>query len=138
MRFAIAALFSGLLALSALLAPASAQTYPTRPVRVIVPFPPGGFTDVGARIVAQKLGEVVGQPMVIENRAGASGTLGVDAAVKSPPDGYTVLMTTGDFATVTALMPKMAFDPLAALIPSRASSPCRCCCSPIRAAALVR
>ena len=98
-------------------APASAQTYPTRPVRVIVPFPPGGFTDVGARLVAQKLGEALGQPMVIENRAGASGTLGVDAVVKSAPDGYTLLMTTGDFATVTALMPKMAFDPLTALIP---------------------
>ncbi len=115
MRFAIA-LLSGLLALFAA-TPSSAQTYPTRPVRVIVPFPPGGFTDVGARLVAQKLGEALGQPMVIENRAGASGTLGVDAVVKSAPDGYTVLMTTGDFATVTALMPKMAFDPLTALIP---------------------
>ena len=114
MRFAIAPL-SGLLALLTLLtaAPAPAQTYPTRPVRVIVPFPAGGFTDVGARIVAQKLGEVLGQPMVIENRAGASGTLGVAEAVKSAPDGY-ALMTTGDFATVTSLMPKMAFDPLAA------------------------
>ena len=78
---------------------------------MIVPFPPGGVTDVGARIVAQKLGEALGQPMVIENRAGASGTLGVDAVTKSPPDGYTLLMTTGDFATVTSLMPKMAFDP---------------------------
>ena len=117
MRSAIA-LLSGLLALGALFAaPASAQSYPTRPVRVIVPFPAGGFTDVGARIVAQKLADVVGQPMVIENRAGASGTLGVGEAVKSPPDGYTLLMTTGDFATVTALMPKMAFDPLTALIP---------------------
>jgi tripartite-type tricarboxylate transporter receptor subunit TctC len=118
MRFAIG-LLSGALALLTLFAaaPSSAQTYPTRPVRVIVPFPPGGFTDVGARIVAQKLGEAVGQPMVIENRAGASGTLGVDAAVKSAPDGYTLLMTTGDFATVTALMPKMAFEPLTALIP---------------------
>jgi tripartite-type tricarboxylate transporter receptor subunit TctC len=117
MRFAIA-LLSGLLALGALFAaPASAQSYPARPVRVIVPFPAGGFTDVGARIVAQKLAEVVGQPMVIENRAGASGTLGVGEAVKSAPDGYTLLMTTGDFATVTALMPKMAFDPLTALIP---------------------
>ena len=62
-------------------------------------------------MVAQKLGEALGQPMVVENRAGASGTLGVDAVTKSPPDGYTLLMTTGDFATVTSLMPKMAFDP---------------------------
>ena len=59
--------------------PASAQTYPTRPIRAIVPFPPGGLTDVGARLVAQKLADALGQPMVIENRAGASGTLGVDA-----------------------------------------------------------
>lgn len=115
MRFAIV-LVSGLLALFSA-ASASAQTYPTRPVRVIVPFPAGGFTDVGARLVAQKLGEALGQPMVIENRAGASGTLGVAEAVKSAPDGYTLLMTTGDFATVTSLMPKMAFDPLTALIP---------------------
>ena len=118
MRFAIA-LLSGSLALIALFpaTPASAQSYPTRPVRVIVPFPPGGVTDVGARLVAQKLGEALGQPMVVENRAGASGTLGVDAAVKSAPDGYTLLMTTGDFATVTSLMPKMAFDPHKDLIP---------------------
>ncbi len=109
---------AALLALAAApAAPASAQPYPSRPVRVIVPFPAGGFTDVGARIVAQKLGEALGQPVVIENRAGASGTLGVGEAVKSAPDGYTLLMTTGDFATVTALMPKMAFEPLAALIP---------------------
>ena len=107
MRFAIALL----LALFAA-APASAQTYPTRPVRVIVPFPAGGVTDVGARMVAQKLGEALGQPMVIENRAGASGTLGVDAVTKSPPDGYTMLMTTGDFTTVPSLMPKTAYDPL--------------------------
>jgi tripartite-type tricarboxylate transporter receptor subunit TctC len=115
MRFAIA-LLTGLLALCSPLA-ASAQTYPTRPIRAIVPFPAGGVTDVGARLVAQKLGEALGQPVVIENRAGASGTLGVDAVVKSPPDGYTLLMTTGDFATVTALMPKMAFDPHKDLIP---------------------
>ena len=103
--------------LAPLAAPASAQTYPTRPIRAIVPFPPGGVTDVGARLVAQKLGEALGQPVVIENRAGASGTLGVDAVTKSPPDGYTILMTTGDFTTVPALMPKTAYDPFKDVIP---------------------
>ena len=118
MRFAIA-LLSGLLALFATFAtaPASAQTYPTRPIRAIVPFPAGGVTDVGARLVAQKLGEALGQPVVIENRAGASGTLGVDAVTKSQPDGYTILMTTGDFTTVPALMPKTAYDPFKDVIP---------------------
>jgi tripartite-type tricarboxylate transporter receptor subunit TctC len=111
-------LFTALLALcAALAAPASAQTWPTRPIRAIVPFPAGGVTDVGARLVAQKLAEALGQPVVIENRAGASGTLGVDAVAKSPPDGYTLLMTTGDFTTVPALMPKTAYDPFKDIVP---------------------
>jgi tripartite-type tricarboxylate transporter receptor subunit TctC len=96
---------------------APAQNYPTRPVRVIVPFPPGGIADIGARLVSQKLSEALGQPMVIENRAGASGTLGVDAATKSTPDGYTILMTTGDFITVPSLMPATNYDPYKDLIP---------------------
>jgi tripartite-type tricarboxylate transporter receptor subunit TctC len=96
---------------------APAQDYPTRPVRVIVPFPAGGITDVGARIVGQKLGEALGQPAVIENRAGASGTLGVDAVTKAVPDGYTILITTGDFITVPSLMPATAYDPYKDLIP---------------------
>ena len=118
MQFAIG-LLSGLLALCTLFAaaPASAQSYPTRTVRVVVPFPAGGVTDVGARIVSQKLAEALGQPVVIENRSGASGTLGVDAAVKSPPDGYTVLFATGDFITVPSLMPKTSYDPYKDLIP---------------------
>jgi tripartite-type tricarboxylate transporter receptor subunit TctC len=118
MRFAIS-LLSGLLALCPLFAtePASAQTYPTRNVRVIVPFPAGGVTDVGARLVGQKLGEALGQTVVIENRPGASGTLGVDAVTKSPPDGYTILITTGDFITVPSLMPKTTYDPYKDLIP---------------------
>jgi tripartite-type tricarboxylate transporter receptor subunit TctC len=112
------ALFSAMVALATLFAaPASAQTYPTRPIRAIVPFPAGGVTDVGARLVAQKLADALGQPVVIENRAGASGTLGVDAVTKSPPDGYTILLTTGDFTTVPALMPKTAYDPFKDIIP---------------------
>ena len=118
MRFGIR-LLSGWLALCTLFAaaPASAQTYPSRTIRVIVPFPAGGVTDVGARIVGQKLGDALGQPVVIENRPGASGTLGVDAATKSPPDGYTILFATGDFITVPSLMPKTSYDPYKDLIP---------------------
>jgi tripartite-type tricarboxylate transporter receptor subunit TctC len=118
MRFGIF-LVSGMLALGGLFAaaPASAQTYPSRAVKVIVPFPAGGVTDVGARIVGQKLSEALGQPVVIENRPGASGTLGVDAATKSPPDGYTILFATGDFITVPSLMPKTSYDPYKDLIP---------------------
>ena len=117
MRFA-AALLSAILALAPLLAaPASAQTWPSRNIRVIVPFPAGGVADIGARLVSQKLAEALGQPAVIENRAGASGTLGVDAVTKSPPDGYTILITTGDFITVPSLMPATAYDPYKDLIP---------------------
>jgi tripartite-type tricarboxylate transporter receptor subunit TctC len=117
MRFAIG-LLAGILALSSPLArPVSAQTYPSRNIRVIVPFPAGGITDIGARIVSQKLGEALGQPVVIENRPGASGTLGVDAVTKAPPDGYTILITTGDFITVPSLMPATTYDPYKDLIP---------------------
>jgi tripartite-type tricarboxylate transporter receptor subunit TctC len=117
MRFAILLLLRMLALCPLLAAPAQAQTYPSRNIRVIVPFPAGGITDVGARIVSQKLGEALGQPMVIENRPGASGTLGVDAVTKAAPDGYTILITTGDFITVPSLMPSTAYDPYKDLIP---------------------
>ena len=117
MRFAVC-LLSGLLALSQLLpAAAQAQSWPSRPIKAVVPFPAGGVADIGARLVGQKLSEALGQPVVIENRAGASGTLGVDAVTKSPPDGTTILMTTGDFITVPSLMPKTAYDPFKDVIP---------------------
>jgi tripartite-type tricarboxylate transporter receptor subunit TctC len=117
MRFAVH-LLSGFLALTSLsAAPAQAQTYPSRNVRVIVPFPAGGITDIGARLVSQKLAEALGQPAVIENRPGASGTLGVDAVTKAVPDGYTILITTGDFITVPSLMPATTYDPYKDLIP---------------------
>jgi tripartite-type tricarboxylate transporter receptor subunit TctC len=111
------ALLAAMLALPASLTGAAAQTYPSRAIKMIVPFPAGGVTDIGARIVGQKLSEALGQPVVIENRVGASGTIGVDAAVKSPPDGYTILFATGDFITVPSLMPKHAYDPYRDLIP---------------------
>jgi tripartite-type tricarboxylate transporter receptor subunit TctC len=112
MRTSLAAI----VAASLLAAPAAnharAQTYPDRPVRVVVPFPAGGVADAVARIVAQKLGDSLGQNLVIENRTGASGTLGAAAVAKSTPDGYTLLMTTGDFLTMQGVMPPMPFDPM--------------------------
>jgi tripartite-type tricarboxylate transporter receptor subunit TctC len=96
---------------------ANAQSYPSRPIRFIVPFPAGGVADVTARLIGQRLGEALGQTIVIENRTGASGTLGVDAATKATPDGYTLLFTTGDFITTPTLMPKVNFDPYKDLIP---------------------
>lgn len=110
------ALAAGLLALAACDS-VSAQPFPSRPVRFIVPFPAGGVADVTARLIGQRLGEALGQTVVIENRTGASGTLGVDAATKATPDGHTLLFTTGDFITTPTLMPKVAFDPYRDLIP---------------------
>jgi tripartite-type tricarboxylate transporter receptor subunit TctC len=94
-----------------------AQAYPDRPVHAIVPFPAGGIADAVARIVGQKLGEALGQSLVIENRTGASGTLGAALVAKAAPDGYTLLVTTGDFITMQPIMPPLPFDPDKALIP---------------------
>ena len=98
MRFDLtrrATLLGGLLAtagLVALPAVAQAQAWPNKPIRLIVGFAPGGGTDIVARVLAPKMSEILGQPVVIENRAGAAGTIGADMVAKSPPDGYTLLM----------------------------------------------
>jgi len=89
---------------------AAAQTYPSRPVRLIVPFPPGGAADILARLIGNKVAEQVGQPLVVENRPGAGGTLGADAAAKSPPDGYTILHNTNGAAIAPALYRTLPFD----------------------------
>jgi tripartite-type tricarboxylate transporter receptor subunit TctC len=106
-----------LLASALLITGTQAQTYPTKQIRFIVPFPAGGVADLTARLVGQKLGESFGQQILIENRPGASGTLGADAATKAPADGYTLLLTTGDFITTPTLMPAMSFDPMQDLVP---------------------
>ena len=88
----IRALLAGLLAATGLGAHAQAQTYPNRPVRIIVPYVPGGTVDLVARVLAQRLTEQMGQPFVVENRAGASGVIGSDLVAKAPADGYTLLV----------------------------------------------
>jgi tripartite-type tricarboxylate transporter receptor subunit TctC len=98
--------------------PASAQTsaanFPSKPVRIIVPQTPGGASDALARIVGQKLSDKWGQPVVIENRAGAGGNIGMDAVAKSPADGHTLLMSyVGSHAINVSIYPKLPFDPVA-------------------------
>ncbi len=88
-----------------------ATSYPTKPVRFIAPFPPGGSTDLLARLVAQKLTEAWGQQIVVENRGGAAGTIGVEAAARSAPDGYTIVMGhVGTFGVNPTLYPKLSYD----------------------------
>ncbi|MBX9902922.1 MAG: tripartite tricarboxylate transporter substrate binding protein [Burkholderiales bacterium] len=104
----------GIIACSVTLATAAiAADYPTRPVRIIVPFGAGSATDVVARTVGQNLGEALGQAMVIDNRAGANGTIGAELAAKSPKDGYTLLMSTNTpSAAAPSLMKKINYDPV--------------------------
>lgn len=93
--------------------PAAAQGYPTKPMRLIVPFAAGGSTDVVARTLGQKLSEVLGQQMVVENRPGAGGSLGAEAAAKAAPDGYTLLLgTSGTLAINPNLYAKALYDPV--------------------------
>jgi tripartite-type tricarboxylate transporter receptor subunit TctC len=87
-----------------------AQAWPSKPVRIIIPFAPGGPTDIIARIAGQKLTEILGQPMVIESRAGAGGNIGTAAVAKSAPDGYTMLMTSSAFAVNVSLSPNAGYD----------------------------
>jgi tripartite-type tricarboxylate transporter receptor subunit TctC len=96
-------------------APANAQTYPTRPIKVVVPFPPGGPTDGMARIVSERVGTVLGQPIVIENRGGAGGGIGGKFVAEADPDGYTLLMTPGGALTTgPAVNPHIGYDPVKA------------------------
>jgi tripartite-type tricarboxylate transporter receptor subunit TctC len=96
---------------------AHAQDYPNRTIRVIVPFAAGGAVDVTARLLGAKLTERIGQPVVIENKPGAGGTLGADAVAKAPPDGYTILQNTSGGAIAPALYKSLPFDPTKDLVP---------------------
>lgn len=102
----------------ALALPAAAQTYPNRPLRIIVPFTPGGSSDVLARAIGVEIGRSLGQPVVIENVPGAGGSLGAEKAAKSPADGYTLLMGhIGTLAINPALYPKLGYDPQRSFAP---------------------
>jgi tripartite-type tricarboxylate transporter receptor subunit TctC len=92
-----------------------AQAYPTKPVKVIVPFAPGGGSDIVARAVTNKLQEALGQPFVIENRGGAGGLVGTEAAARAPADGYTILIMSDSFPVLAATH-KPAFDPINSLV----------------------
>ena len=96
----------------------SGQAYPTKPVRLIVAFPPGGSTDIIARLVGQKLSERLGQQVIIDNRGGAGGMIGTDIAAKSSPDGYTLTMgTTSTHVIAPAAYPNVKYDPIKDFVP---------------------
>ena len=100
------------LALSLATSGVQAQSWPARPIRIIVPYPPGGSSDIIARAISQALSEALKQPVVVENRAGANGNLGADAVAKSAPDGYTLLLCdTGALAISPSVYTKLPFDP---------------------------
>ena len=107
-----------LLSMTGMALAAQAQTYPAKPIKLIVPFAPGGITDLLARTVAQKMGESLGQVMVVENRAGAGGTVGTEAVAKASADGYTLLMgATSTLAINPGLYPKLGYDATRDFVP---------------------
>ena len=112
----LAALLLTALALAASVIDASAQAYPTRPIRFIVPFPAGGSTDVAARLIGEYLTRALGQQVVVENRTGANGNIGIDVVAKSAPDGYTVLVTADAVASNPHVYPGST-DPTKDLAP---------------------
>lgn len=91
---------------------AGAQTYPARPIRLIIPFSAGGAADVPGRILAQRMAEVLGQQVVVENRPGAGSSIGAEAAARAAPDGYTLFMISNTHFVTAALHPKLTYDPL--------------------------
>src|SRR5690348_2569836 len=103
-------LAAGTAMLPALSLIARAQGYPSRPVRWVVPFPPGGVADIVARLMGQWLSERLGQPFVIENRPGAGGSIGTEAVVRATPDGYTLLWVSSSNVISTTLYDKLNYD----------------------------
>jgi tripartite-type tricarboxylate transporter receptor subunit TctC len=116
----LARALTGLLSAAMLVAAASvarAQDWPTRPVKVVVPYGPGGIADTFARMTADRLTKMLGQPFVVESRAGAGGAIGTEYAVRSLPDGYTLYFAGGGQFSVLPLMHKLSYDPLKELAP---------------------
>ena len=106
------------MAFAALFSTVSWGQYPSRPIKLIVPIPPGGAPDISARVVGQRLAELVGQPVVVENRPGSNGNIAMDALAKSPPDGYTLALLADSMITINPHLYKaMAVDPLKDLAP---------------------
>jgi tripartite-type tricarboxylate transporter receptor subunit TctC len=97
--------------------PAWAQSYPVRPIRLILPFPPGGPTDITGRAIAQKLGEQLGQSVIPDNRPGAAGNIGLELAAKAPPDGYTIVLTAPPIAISPSLYKKLNYNAQKELAP---------------------
>jgi tripartite-type tricarboxylate transporter receptor subunit TctC len=91
---------------------AAAQTYPAKPIKIVVAFPPGGSTDLAARALGQKLSEALATPVLVENRPGASGNIGAEAVAKAPADGYTLFMAATSFATSPAFFSSLSWDPI--------------------------
>lgn len=106
----LAALIAGVIA--PVVGRTQADAYPNRPVRLVVPFPPGGSVDLNARLLSGKLAELIGQQIVVDNRGGASGMIGSEAVARSAPDGYTLLLTSLPFVTSTVLYSRPLYDPL--------------------------
>ena len=92
--------------------PAGAQTWPSQPIRLIAPFPPGGSVDITARLIAEPLGAQLGTRIIIDNRSGASGNIGMEAAARAPADGYTIVLNTIPLVTNQALFDKLTWDPI--------------------------
>jgi tripartite-type tricarboxylate transporter receptor subunit TctC len=107
---AVAGLAVTALAVVAVTAPAAAQDYPNRPIRLVVGFPPGGGVDTTARLIGQEMSKGLGQPMVVENKPGAAGTLGATDVARSAPDGYTAMITPGGHAIFGAMFKSLPFD----------------------------
>jgi tripartite-type tricarboxylate transporter receptor subunit TctC len=98
-------------------AAASAETWPARPIRLVVPFPPGGSNDIIGRMISVQLSERLGQTVIIDNRGGAGGTIGTALAAKAPPDGYTLLMISVAHAFNVSLYKQLAYDPIDSFVP---------------------
>ena len=110
-------LLSALLACAACIPAASAQTYPAKPVRLILPFPPGGPSDILGRAIAQKVTEQIGHQMITDNRPGAGGNLGLELTAKAPPDGYTFVLSSPLISISPSLYSKLNYDPQKDLVP---------------------
>ena len=98
--------------LLALTGPLAAQTYPSQPIKLIAPFPPGGSVDITARLIAEPLGGELGTRVIIDNRSGASGNIGMEAAARAAPDGYTIVLNTIPLVTNRSLFDKLSWDPI--------------------------